>query len=781
MIFLFNSLTTFRAILLSLTLLLCITLGNAQSVESTLEKARNLKFTNPDSAFVLLKKVETKIKKGNNPHHFINYHNISGLSNWAIGNIDKADSLLTIALNKAIAIKDDTMQTIINNNLGIMQRDHVPLKQATSYHFKALKSARRSKRLFDIADTYNNIGSVYMHYNINDSAVFYFEQGMLVYFNSMNENKIAEIGYGDISSNIGLVYFDEGKYTLAYNYFFKALKIFEKYKLYDKATIACNNIAEIYFDKYDFKNSTKFCKLALEYEKKSPNEMQKGFMMFVMGKIYHERKILDSAVIYYTLSADLFRKFELRNQLASVLNSLGYTYVQLKQEEKGMNMLNEAIAFNTSMNDTAGLASNYSNLAAIAIEKGDYAKAEKHCSEAMRILKPHMYFSMYIDIYGQASVIASKLGKHQLAYEYLQHHNRFKDSLTNITKEQQQEELAQIYQSEKKEQELKLARASNEKNSIALKHSQEEGKRKSLQLYMALGGSILLLVLAIIMIRSNIIRKRTNKLLAEKNKIIYEQKAEVEEKNKEITDSINYASKIQNAVLPTDAAVTTTLGEHFILFRPKDIVSGDFYWTSHMHDQQILATCDCTGHGVPGGFMTMLGSSMLNEVINEQNIKEPAKILNSLRDKIISALKQRGDTGENKDGMDAVILNIDRKKLKLHYAGANNSFYLVRNKELTEYKPDKQPIGFYSAAKPFTSHEISIQRGDMIYTMTDGYADQFGGESGKKFKYKQLEEILKEISTQSMQLQKQVLNEKLIAWMGNFEQLDDILVVGIRI
>jgi sigma-B regulation protein RsbU (phosphoserine phosphatase) len=261
---------------------------------------------------------------------------------------------------------------------------------------------------------------------------------------------------------------------------------------------------------------------------------------------------------------------------------------------------------------------------------------------------------------------------------------------------------------------------------------------------------------------------------------IEEQRQSLEEKNREITDSINYAKKIQEALIPAEEEFNAYFKESYVLFKPKDIVSGDFYWAARKQNKVFYAAADCTGHGVPGGFMTMLGLTFLDEIVNEKNISEPAVILNHLRDRIITTLKQTGNAGENKDGMDIALCCIDTDTNTLHYAAANNSVYLLRNNQLQELKPDKQPCGFHHDTKPFTSHSIQLQANDCIYTFSDGYADQFGGEKGKKFKYKKLEELLISSHT-NFKDQKNLLDTTFETWKGSLEQVDDILLIGIRV
>jgi serine phosphatase RsbU (regulator of sigma subunit) len=269
--------------------------------------------------------------------------------------------------------------------------------------------------------------------------------------------------------------------------------------------------------------------------------------------------------------------------------------------------------------------------------------------------------------------------------------------------------------------------------------------------------------------------------LAKSKEIIEEKHEEVLLQKKEITDSINYARSIQRAFMPTEEQFNSYFKDSFVYFKPKDIVSGDFYWAYQKDNLLFYATADCTGHGVPGGFMTMLGLSFLDDIIESKATTNPASALNLIRDKIVNTLKQSGNIGENKDGMDIAICCIDKTKNELTYSSANNSLYMIRDNELTIYKGDKQPCGFYHENKPFTAHTISLKPNDCIYTFTDGFADQFGGPKGKKFRYKQFEEILLNNVNDSFSVQKNKLSSAFESWKGDLEQVDDILVIGIKI
>jgi serine phosphatase RsbU (regulator of sigma subunit)/ligand-binding sensor domain-containing protein len=282
-------------------------------------------------------------------------------------------------------------------------------------------------------------------------------------------------------------------------------------------------------------------------------------------------------------------------------------------------------------------------------------------------------------------------------------------------------------------------------------------------------------------ILENRIQERTAEVVAKADEIRL-QKDMIQEKNKELTDSIFYAQRIQQSILPDELQIRKGLDHYFILFKPKDIVSGDFYWYSKQNDSVLWAVVDCTGHGVPGGFMSMLGSGLLNQIVNEELRLQPDEILNHLRDRVITALKQTGAYGESKDGMDITLCHYTPSSRHLQFAGAHNSLYIIRNGEMIELNGNKQPIGIHIGDKKnFTLHERELKSGDSIFMSSDGYADQFGGPKGKKFKSSNFEKLLVKISTQDTVSQKTELETAFNSWKEGYEQLDDVCVFGIKI
>jgi len=258
------------------------------------------------------------------------------------------------------------------------------------------------------------------------------------------------------------------------------------------------------------------------------------------------------------------------------------------------------------------------------------------------------------------------------------------------------------------------------------------------------------------------------------------QRDQIAQHQKAIMDSIQYAQTIQNSLLPSAQILKAKLPEHFILFKPRDIVSGDFYWYSEQENHYYVCAADCTGHGVPGAFMSMLGMALMNEIVNKHPDIDPDSLLNELRSQIIETLHQKGDPGAAKDGIDMVVCKIDRQNRRLLFAGANNSLYLVRDKELTEYKTDKMPVSVHLVMHPFTGHAVDLKPGDHVYLFSDGYADQFGGPKGKKFKYLPFKSLLVSISEKEMHEQGLQLDREFEQWKGDLDQIDDVVVIGLR-
>ena len=271
--------------------------------------------------------------------------------------------------------------------------------------------------------------------------------------------------------------------------------------------------------------------------------------------------------------------------------------------------------------------------------------------------------------------------------------------------------------------------------------------------------------------------------LANSKEIIEQKHVEVLHQKQEITDSINYAKNIQHAILPDKKDMLKVFPDSFLLFKAKDIVSGDFFWFTQKEDQFLFAAADCTGHGVPGALMSMIGNSFLNEITNEKNILSPGEMLSSLRKLIVQTFKKSSGKNERKDGMDIALCSFNTKTLQLQYAGAYNPLWLFKKGEFTEITGNKFPVGSHinEVMENFTNHEVQLEKGDCIYVFTDGFADQFGGPKGKKFKYNMFKDLLVAAKGKAMEEQKSILYNAFENWKGSLEQVDDLLIIGIRI
>ncbi len=402
--------------------------------------------------------------------------------------------------------------------------------------------------------------------------------------------------------------------------------------------------------------------------------------------------------------------------------------------------------------------------------------------------------------------------KQERENQILEQENRIKD--LRLREEEQKQ----------REQQQEIALLEQQKQLDKLELERQRTTRNAMILIIILVAVVALLILAgLISVRKkNLLLARQKQEIQEKNtdlemkneeisaqrdeieaqrNMLMDQKERIQEIHSEITKSIEYARRIQSSTLPGTEGLTALFHDHFLLFRPRDIVSGDFYWLATLENATVLTVVDCTGHGVPGAFMSMLGMSLLKEIVVKEYITQPAVILRRMRKEVITALSQKGTAGEQRDGMDLALISIHHDTGIMEYAGANNSLYLVRQKDqpappvvkgqpltaeksgdvLYEIPADKMPIALYDRMDKFTNHEIPILEGDRVYLFTDGYADQFGGSEGKKFMYKHFKRQILAEASRPMKDQLDSLGRALDEWMGDSEQIDDICVMGIRI
>ena len=493
---------------------------------------------------------------------------------------------------------------------------------------------------------------------------------------------------------------------------------------------------------------------------------------------YFETNELDSAHFF------LSKLNEFKEELSD--HSLYYYYQNWGTYFKLSQNYQKAIAFEEKALQIAELydmldskATIKKELATTYLGNGEIEKAKEHAKISYDISKQHDL------IYEKSEALEVLVNISELeqnfkdAFKYNKELTAVQKKILNIEKLSQTTEMENKLAVAQKELEGKLAVAEKEKIIAEKDLETAEVKSHNLILYFIVGIAIILIII------TTWIYIKTRKLNIE----IQVQKRTIEEKNdylneayKNINDSIHYSKHIQSAMLPNDDLFEKNTSDHFILYKPKDIVSGDFYWAQESNEKLYFSVVDCTGHGVPGAMVSIIGFNGLNRCINELKLNETGKILDHLSDFVEETLST--DKSNIKDGMDMAICAIEKQadnSASIDFSGANNGIYVISDRELTEYKPNKQPIGHYESKIAFDTHQISLKKGDSVYLFSDGYADQFGGPKGKKMKYKTFKEELKKSAHLKMKDQKNHLETFFENWMGDHEQIDDVCIIGIKI
>ncbi len=477
----------------------------------------------------------------------------------------------------------------------------------------------------------------------------------------------------------------------------------------------------------------------------------------------------DSSLYYGKIGLYNFKLIKHKRGIGATLTNLAATYNSLKQVDKAIEITNEALKIRTELGDDYAITILKNNLTQCYIDKKEYTKALQIGKEAELLNAKQNDLSLQTENYACLKTIYHQLKQNDLAYVYANKYILLKDSFYNKTNLKALGELQAKYENDKQEKEITLLQL--EKKNVEEK-TEAENKRSNIILISITS------VLALIIVFAIMLYKRFKQSIKQKQ-IIEKQKQLVDEKQKEIIDSINYALTIQQAIIPTEEDLKLETKNACVFFKPKDIVSGDFYWYSKLNNYLFIAVADCTGHGVPGAFMSLMGISYLSEIINENKIIDTDIILNNLRSKVISNLNKTTNTKAKSDGMDIVIIRINTATLQLQFSGANNTIYIIQNSQLSELKGNKMPVGLYTdVLKPFTKTELQLNKGDKLFATTDGLPDQFGGPKGKKFMYKQLEQLLSS-EPNLLQLKKNIISN-FETWKGNNEQIDDITFVGIE-
>ena len=592
---------------------------------------------------------------------------------------------------------------------------------------------------------------------------------------------------GETKNNLGRVYEKLSNYEKAITYYIESMKIREKLKNKKGIASSLNSIGLIYLYQENYNKALSYFNQALSIAKELNNDVAIAIINNNLGTLYFRKNSLDTALYYFKESYKIDEKnsdlYGISSYYLNVANILSKKKDTINAEKYYL----KSLALKQKIGDTIGLISIYNSLAVMYQNRNNFSKAIGFASKANSLANTKDYVDGLIKSNKILSEIYAALNKYREAYHYYGWYILFRDSMNKIENTKYINQLQEQFEAEKREQQIQLANSKLQQNELKL-------KQRSTLLYASVVVIILIASLVVVILRSYKEKKKANELLALQNQEITNQKNIIELKNKDILASITYAQRIQKAILPSIAKMKNYLPELFVIYKPKDIVSGDFYWFKVLDNIIIFSVVDCTGHGVPGAFMSIVGYNGLNQVINEENKNDPGKILDLLNETVKTSLHTEQES--IRDGMDLALCCLDKENLQLKYAGANNPLYIVRHitKEnlptkkvilndytLYEIKATPQPIGQFITNYNFETNSIKLLKGDTLYIFSDGYADQFGGKDGKKLKTKAFKELILSIQNLSMEEQQQQLINFFENWKKGYEQIDDICIMGIRI
>jgi serine phosphatase RsbU (regulator of sigma subunit) len=555
-------------------------------------------------------------------------------------------------------------------------------------------------------------------------------------------------------------------------------------------------LGEAHFYQDNLQTSLKYFTRYLENYQKQNNKLKIAQAYNSLGIVYRAMENYPLAINYYTEAMDIYKEFNDTLGLNKVYNNLGVLNEHLNLLSQALDYYQKSLDIEKKINNPEGISTSYLNLGGIYYKLRQYDQALHYCQKAIPLCESGGYKVTLEMLYELMYKIFRDIDQPEQALAYFE---KFYDLKNKRINEKTQSEIAELeikYETEKKQKKIELLNKQKKQKSTI-----------NIILLIAIG---IVIIQTLILLKIIAKRRRNNQILRMQNAEMQKQKEEIEaqrdeieaqrneiqrqkeftdqqtdfilRQNKDITDSIEYAKHIQVALFPDKFTLQKILRDGFCLFKPKDIVSGDFYWVAEFNGKSIIVSADCTGHGVPGAFMSIIGINFLNEFVFDEQEQNPAEILNRLRKKVVKTLVHSNRLEEAKDGMDISLVIIDYENMKLEYAGAYNHLYFIRDHMLEIIKADRMPVGISAKAmRPFTNHTIDILPGDLFYMFTDGYADQFGGPLRKKFRIGNLRELLLEIHDKNIQEQKQILYESFINWKGDQPQVDDVLVLGFKI
>ena len=593
--------------------------------------------------------------------------------------------------------------------------------------------------------------------------------------------------------NIGYCYLDSANLVSALGYFIKAANFNIEYGDEKRLAVTYLAIAETYNKQNNHNNEKYYLNNAIDFFKKTKDTLNLAYALHNLGYAEYCIGVYDTALILYSETKDLFQKIHDSIYYEYCIGNIGLVYSKLAEYDKAEDNLLQAIEFLTRQGDERPVIEFTIEYAWVLFQKGEIKKSFRLAKEYFDKAKKHGNIEYERDAAQLLAKMYRGTGRYDSAFHYQSVYISTNDSIQSDRNIREMADLRTAYEVEQRQAKVEILEKSNFLTRIIIL------------------GLIIILALAIglILVYYNSL-KRSKKLTAEldeRRALLEKQGTELREKNdsiiiankelkqlyeisnsqkEEIISSINYAQRIQQAILPPETYITELINENFVFFKPKEIVSGDFYWIKQINHNIVLVSADCTGHGVPGAFMSMLGIGYLNEIVQNKKEIHANQILNELRKEIKHSLRQTGKTEESREGIEMALCVIDTSTGVMQYSGAFSPLYIISNTngkpQLKEIKADSMPVGVHFLIdKSFTNHEIKLEIGDTFYMFTDGFIDQVGGSKDNRFGSKNFQKLLLKICELPMFEQKNILEKTFNEWKGNQSQRDDILVIGARV
>lgn len=581
-------------------------------------------------------------------------------------------------------------------------------------------------------------------------------------------------GIASSYNNIGVIYKNRGDLDKALEYYLMALRIQQENSFVDALPYTYSNIGTIYSLKGDFNKALEYFHQANDQFVSIGHKLRIIGSLNNIGNVYEAQGSYDQALEYYMKSLTYYEEIEDNSKAFIPFNNIGNIYFSKGNYNAAMAYYESALDLEKVNNDLNGQANALHNIGTVAKYRGNYEEALEKFNEGLSLVQETDNKRLLAILYQSVAETYFAMGDMFLAYSFLRLNTAAKDSLYNQESSRRIAELEGAYELEKKENEIELLKADAELQKLRIKND---------NIIMLAGVAISLLGggLTLVTFRKYKQIRKNKQLLEKQNLELEHQKVIIQDKNQSITESIDYAKSVQRSLLQFQVT-PDKLSRSFIFFKPKDIVSGDFFWYADRSDFDIVAAVDCTGHGVAGAFMTVIGISTLEQIIDRDKVYDPSQILELLNKEVRNALKLRENSGTN-HGMDIALCKVDHQRREVTFAGANRPLYYFKNGVFNEIKGTKRTIGeeLFENGTSFEEHVIPFEPNDTFYLSSDGFADQFGGKNGKKYMVGRFKELLKKIQSLPVQEQKQVLHQTITAWKGEEEQTDDILVIGFKL